>query len=1785
MLRFPMTATQLTGHPCTNMKLIRCYRDEKTRAYGYAPTWRSDFAFVFILNDSDPEPDEETAAEVLVKTWSNAPAVAEPCQKRSVLFFPDTGGSLNKMGEYAKAAVTDGFWGSFFYWRKPDLSKVPIGFPSGENPRIVVSENVSCDLWQGDETVQLRSLDELKIGWSNGLLKITGVDSGCVWRVRYRDEQGATNVLADSEEAFVDLGLWSHGQDRSGAVLVSGDGSSFKHAEMSFSRVLVTSGARFKCDHVLRGRPLEQFTAANTRCYVAMDARDIGMKVPEKDQRLSSRLEFLDDTQLVSNFTAEQGHQMLLIPARGAERGLLRLQLRMNGGRVARTGQLSPSVSPALFTPEGTFFNAGFRINGNDSDTSGTKRLLAGGSTTEFVETRFGDAFVFTRNFPSEITDESSKQYFAELDSKANPPEAVARLANAQGLLTTAWVHVRPGNRAAAVVYVTEPVRAPQFDVTTSKVLPTGVLGRANVRLGAVEERHLPVFPLLGRIQSKETLLAEKDGKTDYDTSHLAEARRIIIRPPGSKGTKIKRRGKGAARQKTAQPPDGVTPQGILTAREPAGDLKGDFRTLYFGSAEPEYLDEQGQPQVREEFRLAVTAPGSGPESDAWKFYQKLQLALRGSDLFMIFSKREGYTKGVVNPEVDITLRNFRFEISEIDTQGGVFFVKYFKNRSLKELVTPEAVTAGLWACREDLAPRLTPTDIEKLVKIAKPPNWYNDFLQRVWENRDWQGILFLNFLPDGMPELFEALKGGMDEANLKFHHFGLDFMPVKAADLQGKDPHRLAAAFGVLRYTKGTPPHWESDDTIPAETKIVRGKKRTSTDDPPDLGYQFTVNSLELSFFNSQIRDFEAEVEAAYSHLFWDAIKPSKKGELEKLILKGSYESRPGNSGATSDLFRLRIEADKEFKFDKGSWIDAFHFQEAELSVLSTKSETGERRIRSFLGMSGELKFNSKELPLHDFVVLNKITVHKMGAEYDYYPDHVGKKRHQVRFKIEDADVDAEVGPAANVFLSWLPVKFNGFKMAFAKVLKLPDLGYFNIGGLGEGFDFGLRLEFDLGSLGRLAGFKDLKLPGLFGWRRGLKGFAFGIQFPNGITNDVKLTLLDFIGVKVKAISIKTCDQKALALFFEQIQLVLFGKDIPSIEDASFNFGLFMPTGEQRKLAWMAGAEIKDSSIPVIKYLGGGYRIGIPTKDVTSTKAIVDAYKEVLTLDPNQDPCDWLIKRDPAQNGWVVVSELKYDGLFEAWLALSDAQNIYGLRLNLTGLIELDAFYRRVTEGLGIYSAELNLSSIIPPIQIGVATLTLPSIRVEVHTDGGFLIDLGYPWDRDFRRSFKIEVGIFTGGGGFYFGSMSLAAVDILMLDEPVGGFDKIDLGDPAHVSVVKAHRALRAGIAFRGGIGRSLDLGILKGEASLTFYGSLEGAVGMRGGTTRPRLFAVKGAVGIMLHIWVEVDFFVLQAKAELLAYAEAGLILQRVLAYRPNDKTFHYLTLPVTVYFEVGLYVHVEVWVTIGCVSVKLFDLSFRGSWRFEAEMGGFRSDPLDGRSGSFFLSETIAALEGEKGFSVGYRAWKDKQPLVIYATVVPCVAASADVEKAFAFDAPYHPGMVAQLAADPFGAFTDLAQFMVGWALGIQTPQNASPVAHEVVIEMRRHFKDAAAWSNGEIAKILEMLDDHFELDIRALTPTVNVDSFAAIPFWPGLTWEFVNEARFESSEVLVSRMDGQVGLQAEDSATMQFIDFLRGLTNSFLEEIDRQLTYNTPSDVQPGTFTRTWNEVWTDLAKK
>lgn len=275
---------------------------------------------------------------------------------------------------------------------------------------------------------------------------------------------------------------------------------------------------------------------------------------------------------------------------------------------------------------------------------------------------------------------------------------------------------------------------------------------------------------------------------------------------------------------------------------------------------------------------------------------------------------------------------------------------------------------------------------------------------------------------------------------------------------------------------------------------------------------------------------------------------------------------------------------------------------------------------------------------------------------------------------------------------------------------------------------------------------------------------------------------------------------------------------------------------------------------------------------------------------------------------------------------------NLYALRLALDGELakvfkglDFQIMYRQVSDTVGVYSARIALPTIMRRLSVGLYTITLPEFGIDIYTNGDFKIDIGFPWNADFSRSFTIEAIIapgipLLGSGGFYFGKLSSAS----STDLPV-------------VTNGTFNPALIFGFGLQAGFGKSVEIGILSAGFSLTMVGILEGIIatwnpykGQNAVQTSSQLqdnyyFKLSGTVGVIGKLYGSVDFGIIKANVNV----EIKILVQ--LTY----ESFVSLTITVSALVEASASVKID----LGLFSIKLsFSFSLRVQESFTLPMSG-------------------------------------------------------------------------------------------------------------------------------------------------------------------------------------------------------------------------------------------------------
>lgn len=242
------------------------------------------------------------------------------------------------------------------------------------------------------------------------------------------------------------------------------------------------------------------------------------------------------------------------------------------------------------------------------------------------------------------------------------------------------------------------------------------------------------------------------------------------------------------------------------------------------------------------------------------------------------------------------------------------------------------------------------------------------------------------------------------------------------------------------------------------------------------------------------------------------------------------------------------------------------------------------------------------------------------------------------------------------------------------------------------------------------------------------------------------------------------------------------------------------------------------------------------------------------------------------AQSGLLIGAEFTVLSTLAMQLVFNDGTiagvsiGVNGNRLRYLRSLAFEILYKKVSEGVGVYQIEVRVPDNIRQIELGQVSITIPIVALELYTNGNFRVDLGFPKNNDFSRSFQLQVFPFIGSGGFYFGRLGGVTTRRLPRDSVY----KPEAFDPVLVF----------GIGLRIGVGKNIQRGIFDAELSLCYEGILEGVLAFfnpQKSAPESLYYWLQGTVGIVGRIRGRVIFAVITAEVSLEVAARVGITLE--------------------------------------------------------------------------------------------------------------------------------------------------------------------------------------------------------------------------------------------------------------------------------------------------------------------
>ncbi|HEX3249359.1 MAG TPA: LysM peptidoglycan-binding domain-containing protein [Pyrinomonadaceae bacterium] len=483
-----------------------------------------------------------------------------------------------------------------------------------------------------------------------------------------------------------------------------------------------------------------------------------------------------------------------------------------------------------------------------------------------------------------------------------------------------------------------------------------------------------------------------------------------------------------------------------------------------------------------------------------------------------------------------------------------------------------------------------------------------------------------------------------------------------------------------------------------------------------------------------------------------------------------------------------------------------------------------------------------------------------------------------------------------------------------------------------------------------------------------------------------------------------------------------------------------------------------KGSELFRLEFLGLGQHMGVADKTSGALQPVPasifgavtqlnDAFtnKNNLTLVFNE-ASDWLLATRFMVVQAVELGIVFYDPeLFGLVVSVTGSKAAEKLPI-FNGLV-FEILYKKINDTIGMWQIDLTLPFYIRNLQFGAVSVTLPSMKVQIYTNGDFMIDLGFPANDDFTRSFSVQALPFVGSGGVYFGKLSSATSDRVPKTQN-GNFSPV----------------IAFGIGLRIGLGKDLDYGVLKAGMSVTIQGVLEGVFawynpypgsltsGSNGNAqlvpAASRQLTRKGSNKLAASASGDDFYYMIQARVSLVGKIYGSVDLKIITADLDVEiRVSIRLTLEayraIDIFFEARISLTLRVRINLGLFKITI-RLSFKMEMSFSFTIGSNSLAPWDKkalRQNAFMLK--LDAAEDEECPVIPVMKWQPlltNNPVRVPLLFVPQFTAATDgplgagsPRKPYVVAMTYVSSTAAKLSPPPPAPFDEIARGALLWTL--------------------------------------------------------------------------------------------------------------------------------------------------------
>jgi hypothetical protein len=383
------------------------------------------------------------------------------------------------------------------------------------------------------------------------------------------------------------------------------------------------------------------------------------------------------------------------------------------------------------------------------------------------------------------------------------------------------------------------------------------------------------------------------------------------------------------------------------------------------------------------------------------------------------------------------------------------------------------------------------------------------------------------------------------------------------------------------------------------------------------------------------------------------------------------------------------------------------------------------------------------------------------------------------------------------------------------------------------------------------------------------LSKFQFCYHFDDGSLDFTYKIGLNLILFKINSIGIRYVPQNTNESGDKKKQGLHITLDIEGFDTALYD-------GKEKGYSWNLLEErppflnLKGGISFKLTYLGLSSHMEDEGKQLEKATSISEAVDIIEKCKDNIEPSDKM--------NFIFATDFTICDALRVKFALVDPA-IYGIHITVAaneGLLKnfsgfyMELLYKRISDTLGMFKASLMIPDKFRKFNFGYVKVTLGLMSAKIYTDGSFLIDLGFPHNNDFSRSFIIEFDIYIARGGLYFGILSGAACP--------------ELPRPTNSEIRgEWSPVIKMGVGITFGIGKSFDFGIVTGGFEISLTGVFEGIFAFWQKKEKTAdyndqniYYKLSATLGIVGRLFVAVDLFVIKLEAgiAIAVYAKAQL-----------------------------------------------------------------------------------------------------------------------------------------------------------------------------------------------------------------------------------------------------------------------------------------------------------------------